>query len=102
MSTLDSSGGGTDSWLRARIDTRSSASVSNDRSSAVVATQRPPSTASTSSQYVSVIPELYRLFNLVYTKWSRSEPVNQDGVETLVSMHCSEDDFLKLTGSRVS
>jgi len=43
---------------------------------------------------------LRRLFNRVYTKWSRSETVEKEEMSSLTSMHVSEEEFLKLTGNR--
>ena len=40
------------------------------------------------------------MFNKVYTKWSRAEPVSKEDMSAITSVHVAEENFLKLTGSR--
>jgi hypothetical protein len=44
--------------------------------------------------------ELRRLFNRVYSKWSRRQQVDEGTVAALSNLDVSEDDFLALTGNR--
>lgn len=46
------------------------------------------------------IKDLRRMFNKVYSKWSRSELVDEEDMTAITSVHVSEDNFLKLTHSR--
>jgi len=40
------------------------------------------------------------LFNQVYKKWSRSEPVDEEDMSAITSVNVSEEHFLKLTETR--
>ena len=44
--------------------------------------------------------ELRRLFNRVYTKWSRGEQIDDGTVAAISNLEVSEEDFLALTGNR--
>lgn len=46
------------------------------------------------------IKELRRMFNKVYSKWSRSELVDAEDMTAITSVYVTEEDFLKLTESR--
>ena len=44
--------------------------------------------------------ELRRLFNRVYTKWSRGEQVDEGAVAAISNLEVNEEDFLALTSNR--
>ena len=43
---------------------------------------------------------LQRLFNKVYTKWSRLERVDENDMSAITGLYVTEENFLKLTESR--
>jgi hypothetical protein len=40
------------------------------------------------------------MFNKVYNRWSRSEPVDDEDMTAITSAYVSEENFLKLTDYR--
>ena len=46
------------------------------------------------------IKDLQRMFNKVYSKWSRSEPVHEKDMTAVTSVDVTEENFLKLTAHR--
>jgi hypothetical protein len=63
------------------------------------------STAQTTSSLVPAsdedpMKELRRLFNRVYTKWSRGEQIDEGTVAAISNLDVSEEDFVALTGNR--
>jgi hypothetical protein len=85
--------GASDSNVNTRHTTRSNvANISHESS---------PSTQTLSNENPAQnLKDLQRLFNKVYKKWSHSEPVDEDDMASITSVHVSEENFLKITESR--
>jgi len=46
------------------------------------------------------LKDLRRLFNKVYTKWSRAEPIDENDMSAITALYVTEENFLKLTEFR--
>ena len=65
----------------------------------------PPQTAPILAPTASVddpMKQLRRLFNRVYSKWSRREEVDEGALAALSNLDVTEEQFLALTGNRES